>query len=162
MSPYETGGAGDPLTPIEVLLKNREVVPLRMSLVVAVNYSHPDKELAARIANYFVEEFIQDNMRVRMEESMRAVEDLQVKAEQQRQKVEEIELQIQAYREKTGTVSLDKDRDVALEKLRTLNQMAAQSAEEFRQIETSYKTLRRFQEEGRPLTDFSLIAAQPL
>lgn len=162
MAPYETGGAGDPLTPIEVLLKNREIVPLRMSLVVAVNYSHPDKELAARIANYFTEEFIDDNLRIRMEESMRAVEDLKNQAEHQRKKVEEIEMQIQDYREKTGTVALDKDKDVALEKLRTLNQMATESAEQFRQGETSYLTLLRYQEEGRPLTDFRLIAQEPL
>lgn len=162
MKPYEKGGAGDPLTPIEVLLKYRQVAPLRMSLVVAVHYSHPDKELAARIANYFAEEYIDHNLRVRIDESMRAVEDLQVRAEQQRQKVEEIEMRLQEYRERTGTVSLDQHRDVALEKLRSLNQMATERAQLFSEIETIYLTLQRFQEEGRPLTDFNQIASQSL
>lgn len=162
MAPYETGRANDPLTPIEVLMENTRIAPRRMSLVIDIAYSHPEKDLAARIANYYAEEFIDYNLRLRIKESMRTVEDLQLRAEQQRNKVEEIEMRLQDYREKTGTVSLDKDRDVAMEKLRTLNTMAAELGQRFNGVETEYLTLRRYQEEGRSLTDLSSIATEPL
>ncbi len=162
MAPYEKGGAGDPLTPIEVLGRNRSVAPIRMSLVVGVSYSHPDREIAARVANYFAEEYIDSNLRTRIEESMRTVEDLQSRAEQQRQKVEEVEFRIQAYREREGLVSLDRDRDIATERLRRLNMMSAEIGQQFSEAETSYLTIQRFKEQGRPLTDLGLISGQPL
>lgn len=160
MAPYEQGGAGDPLSPVEVLLKNREVAPRRMSLVVGVSYSHPDNEIAARVANYFAEEFIDYNLRQRIQDSMKNVEDLRVRAEQQRQKVEEIENRLADYREETGTVSFDETRDVATDKLRTLSQMATEKERAFNETETTYLAMREYQEEGRPLTDFSHIASQ--
>lgn len=162
MAPYEKGGIGDPLTPIEVLLKNRNVAPLRMSLVVAVHYSHPDKALAARIANYFAEEFIDHNLRLRIEDSMKAVEDLRVRAEQQRQAVEEVENRLQAYRESSGTVSFDRERDIATEKLRSLSQMTIELEQRFSEAETSYLTVQKYLEEGRPLTDLNQVASQSL
>jgi polysaccharide biosynthesis transport protein len=162
MAPYERGGAGDPLTPIEVLLRNRSISPLRMSFVVAIQYSHPDKEMAARIANFFAEEFIDHNLQIRISESMVAVEELKLRAEQQRQEVERIENQIQAYRVKMGTVSLDANRDVATERLRALNMQEAELGAQFSDIETAYLTLQRIRETGRSLTDFAPIASQPL
>lgn len=162
MRPYEKGGAGDPLSPDAVLMRNREISPLRMSLIVAISYSHPDREIAARVANYFAEEFIDHNLRQRIQDSMKAVEDLRVRAEQQRLKVEEVENLLQNYREESGTVSFDQTRDVSTEKLRSINQMATQMEQAFSETETIYLTLQRFREEGRRLTDFSHIASQPL
>lgn len=159
MAPYEKGGIGDPLTPLEVLMKNRQVSPQRMSLVVAVHYSHPDKDLAARVANYFAEEYIDHNLRLRIEDSMKAVEDLRVRAEQQRQTVEEVENRLQDYREKHSTVSFDQDRDIATEKLRSLNQALIELERRFSEAETQYLTLQEYIENDRPLTDLNLIAS---
>lgn len=161
MKPYEKGGANDPLTPVEVLMQNVQIAPMRMSLMVMVQYSHPDKELAAQVANYFVEEYINYNLRLRIEDSMNAMEALRVRAEQQRLKVEEVETELQEYREKTGTISFDESRDIATQKLRTLSEMLTHAQQEFNEAETNYLTLRSYQEEGRPLTDFQLIASQP-
>lgn len=162
MRPYERGSSGDPLSPVVILLNNREVVPRRMSLVVGINYKHPDNELAARVANYFAEEFIDHNLRQRIQDSMKTVEDLRVRAEQQRQKVEDVEILLQEYREKTGTVAFDERRDVATEKLRALNQMATDREQKFHEIETVYQALQNYLETNRPLTDFSPIASQAL
>ncbi|HLS27573.1 MAG TPA: polysaccharide biosynthesis tyrosine autokinase [Opitutales bacterium] len=161
MRPYEKGGAGDPLTPVEVIMKNVKIVPMRMSLVVAVQYSHPDKDMAAQVANYFVEEYIDYNLRLRIEDSMKAMEDLRVRAESQRREVEKIETQLQEYRERTGTTSLEEHQDIATQRLRTLSEMLTQAENDFTQAETSYQTLREYQEQNRPLTDFSLIASAP-
>lgn len=161
MRPYEKGGANDPLTPVEVLMRNRTISPMRMSLLVMVQYSHPDKEMAATVANYFVEEYIDYNLRQRIEDSMKAMEDLRVQAEDQRRKVEEVENKMQAYREQVGTISLDETRDIATQKLRSLSEIVTQAEVAFNEAEIAYLTLNRYREEGRSLTDYSVIASQP-
>jgi uncharacterized protein involved in exopolysaccharide biosynthesis len=90
MAPYEKGRWGDPLTPREVLFENRRVVPLRLSLVVGVTYSHPDPMIAARIANMFVDELLQWNSRVRIDDTSGVAQDLQVRVEQQRKLVDDL------------------------------------------------------------------------
>ena len=52
MAPYQKGTLlKGPLTPLEVLLRYRSVVPVRLSLIISVQYIHPDPEIAANIAN---------------------------------------------------------------------------------------------------------------
>ena len=84
MAPYEKDrSSDDPVTPIEVLGKNRIVVPERLSLIINIQYRHPDRLMAAKVANMFVDEFIAYNARVRIDESMKAVEELKIRADQQ-------------------------------------------------------------------------------
>src|SRR5690606_23221316 len=52
-----------PQTPAEVLMDNRRIVPIRMSLVAQIQYSHPNSEIAARVANLFAEEYVNHNLR---------------------------------------------------------------------------------------------------
>ena len=56
MAPYADAlSFTGPLTPIEVLGKNRKVLPQRMSLMIGVAYTHPDALIAARVANLFAD-----------------------------------------------------------------------------------------------------------
>jgi capsular exopolysaccharide synthesis family protein len=142
MAPYEKGRWGDPLTPLEVLGYNRKISPLRLSLVVQVSYRHPDPVIAAKVANMFVDEFMQWNARVRIDESMRAVEDLQIRAEQQRKRVEEQANALQDYREKNDMVSLDQRKDIVTETLKQLNMLATQTQSRLQESETRWKQVQ--------------------
>ena len=81
--PFEKDTSGDPIIPETVIEKNRKILHARMTRVIQVVFTHPDPAIAARIANLFVEEFINYNVRWRVEESMKAVEDLKIRADQQ-------------------------------------------------------------------------------
>lgn len=118
MAPYQGGGGGDPATPEEVLMKGRTVLPFRMTRVIQIAFTHPDPDIAAKMANYFAEEFIDYNVRWRVDESLKAVEDLKVRADEQAKKVEEVGNEIQAYKEKNDMVSLDERKDIVTEKLK--------------------------------------------
>src|SRR5690606_14098459 len=52
MAPYEHRLGGS-LTLPEVLQRNRRIAPSPASLVINVLYSHPDRDIAAMVANYF-------------------------------------------------------------------------------------------------------------
>ena len=164
MLPYQERAeakSGEPITAAEVLLKNRRIVPQRLSLIIWVQYRHPDRQLAARVANYFVEEFIAHNAGVRVDESMKAVDELKVRAEQQRRKVEELAITIQNYREKHNLVSLDQRKDIVTEKLKALNLYVTQLGAKLKDAEIRWNQVKRNRENGEPLTDLSFIASQP-
>lgn len=161
MAPYEKGRWGDPLTPLEVLGFNRAVTPLRLSLVVQVSYRHPDPVTAARIANMFVDEFLQWHARVRIDESMRALEDLQIRADQQQKRVSEQANALQAYREKNGMVSLDQRKDIITETLKQLNLLANQTQFTLKEAETNWIKVQQRLESKEDLSELSAIASNP-
>ncbi len=161
MAPYEKGRWGDPLTPLEVLGQNRRITPLRLSLVVQVSYRHPDPVIASKIANMFVDEFLQWNARVRIDESMRAVEDLQIRAEQQRRRVEEQANALQAYREKYDMVSLDQRKDIVTETLKQLSLLANQTQYKLKEAETNWKQVQDRIESKGDLAELPFIAQNP-
>ncbi|AHF89392.1 sugar tyrosine-protein kinase [Opitutaceae bacterium TAV5] len=127
MQPYEKGRFGDPLTPLEVLGQNRSIIPFRMSLLVAIEYRHPDRLIAAKVANLFLEEFVQFNTRQRVDETFGILEDLKLRAESQKKKVEDLNRQMQAYREKYNMGSLDKTKDIQTRKLMEQGSLVTQS-----------------------------------
>jgi capsular exopolysaccharide synthesis family protein len=162
MAPYEKGRWGDPLTPLEVLGYNRNINPLRLSLVVQVSYRHPDPLIAARIANMFVDELIQWNSRVRIDDTIRGVEDLQIRVEQQRKRVEEQAFALQAYREKNDMVSLDQRRDIVTEKLKQLSLYAAQTGAKMNEAEIRWKQVQEHIATNKDLAELTFISQIPI
>ena len=122
MAPYTDAlSLSGPLSPVEVLGRNRKIVPRRMSLMVNIVYSHPDPIIAAEVANLFAKEYIDYNLKLNIDGSMKAVEDLRIRADQQKDRVEELDLKLAEYREDNNAVSLDSQENIAREQLGVLN-----------------------------------------
>jgi uncharacterized protein involved in exopolysaccharide biosynthesis len=162
MAPYEKGKGSDPVTPLEVLGENRKIVPKRLSLLINVVYRHPDRQIAAKVANLFVDEFIAYNARVRIDESMKAVEELKIRAEQQERTVKDLANELQSYLERNNMVSLDQRKDIVTEKLKALNLYVTSTDSKFKDAGIRWKQVQERQETGGDLTQLSFIAAQPL
>ena len=160
MAPYEKGEGGDPISPREILGANRKIVPRRLTLFVFVQYTHPDRNVAARIANFYVEEFIAYNARVRIDASMRVVEELKIRAEQQERKVRELALALASYREINKTTSFDKTQDIITEKLKSLNALVTQADSRLKDVETQWKQVQERLASGGDVTELSFIAAR--
>lgn len=162
LAPYESGDPEELITVPEILLDNRKIVPQRLTLILLVQYQHSDKEIAAKVANLFVDEFITYNARVRIEESMKAVEDLKVRVEQQRKKVDELATNLQVYRARNNLISLDERKDIVTEKLKALNMYVTQTTARLGDAEIRLKQVRERRESGGDLTELPFIASQPL
>lgn len=162
MAPYEKGKGADPVTPLEVLGGNRKVIPKRLSLVINVVYRHPDRQIAAKVANLFVDEFITYNTRVRIDESMKAVEELKIRAEQQERTVKDLANELQNYREKNNMISLDQRKDIVTEKLKALNIYGTQTDTKLKDAEIRWKQVQERRASGGDLTELSFISGQPL
>ena len=161
LAPYSSGDESDPVSPLGIISKNREIVPQRLSLVIAIKYGHPDRVIAAKVANYFVEEFINFNNRMRIEEALKAVDDLDVRARQQEQKVEELALELQAYREKNNLVSLDERRDIVTDRLKSLGMRLTQVSTELKEVEVRWNQLQRRKDNLLSIADLTFVATDP-
>lgn len=105
----------------EILLANRMIAPVRLSLVVNIVYDHPDAELSAIVANYFAEEYIDFNRNKQIEGSLRAVDDLRSQADQQLAKIKDMEFRLADFKEKYGTLSVERSQDIDNQQLISLN-----------------------------------------
>jgi polysaccharide biosynthesis transport protein len=162
MLPFEKDSSGDPIVPDTVIAKNRKILPARMTRVIQVVFTHPDPEIAARVANLFVEEFINYNVRWRVEESMKAVEDLKIRADQQAQKVQELGNNLQAYRERQNMISLDEKKDIVTEKLKALSTLVTQSNSRLMDAQERWNQVQDCVKNHGNLADLGFIAQQPM
>lgn len=160
MEPYEH--SSEPMTAEEVVMLGRRVVPVRQTRIVQVSYTHSNPDIAARIVNLLVEEFMNYNTRWRVDESLKAVEDLKVRADQQRKKVQELANNLQSYKESHQMVSLDQRKDIVTEKLKTLNAMLTQASGRLAEAEVRWKQVQQRREANGDLLELSFIASIPI
>ena len=162
MAPYEdTLSLSGPLTPLEILAKNRRIVPRRMSLMVNFAFSHPDPIVAAEVSNLFAKEFIDYNLKLNIDGSMKAVEDLRIRADQQKDRVEELELKLAEYREQNNAVSLQSDENIAAAQLARLNEIELTNKNIYDNFQTKWDQIETYRLEGRELWELSFVAEQP-
>jgi succinoglycan biosynthesis transport protein ExoP len=161
MAPYtDTLSLSGPLTPLEILAKNRKIVPRRMSLMVNFAFSHPDPIVAAEVSNLFAKEFIDYNLKLNIDGSMKAVEDLRIRADQQKDRVEELELKLAEYREQNNAVSLQSDENIAAAQLARLNEIELTNKNIYDNFQTKWDQVETYRLEGRELWELPFVAEQ--
>ena len=161
LAPYQEGKESDPVTPHGILALNRKVVPQRLSLVLAIQFRHPDRNIAAKVANYFTEEFINFNNRQGIEETLKAVDDLKVRADQQRQKVDELAIDLQNYREKNNMVSLDERRDIVTDRLKALGMNVTEVSTRLKEIEVRWNQMKERGDDLTAISELQFLANDP-
>ena len=162
LAPYQGGfSLSGPMSLKEILVQNRNIQPLRLTMIINIIYSHPDPDVAARIANYFADEYINYNVRLNIDTSMRAIEDLRIRADQQRNKVEGIRNQLVDYRHKTGRTSLNQEENIENQELLALNQASTDDKRYLDIAQTEWDFVQQSIEQGLPLTDLPFIADMP-
>lgn len=145
-----------------ILYRNRRIIPQRLSRIIAIEYIHPDPEIAAKTTNLFMDEYIGFNQRKQLEASLKAVEDLQIRADQQRRKLEEMEFKLQEYREEHETVSFDERSAIENEKLSILNLKSTEAETALYEVQFQWDLIRTYREKGRNLMELSFISDGPL
>lgn len=164
LAPYEKTEKphGDSVFVTETIAKHRKVVPQRLTLVVTVSYQHPDRMLAAKVANYFVEEYLNYNKGVRDNDLSKAVDDLQLTVDSQRKKVDELAQKLQAYKERNKTVSLDQRKDIVSESLKVANLEAQKAGVALQGAESKLNQIKDYRSKGLELTGLAFIAEPKL
>ena len=162
MAPYEKGLdatlRGVRSVP-EILMQNRTIAPVRLSLVVNILYSHPDPEISAIVANYFAEEFIDFNRNKQIEGSLRAVDDLRSQADQQLAKIKEMEIRLADFKEKYDTLSVERSQDIDNQQLITINARLEEDKRLLDDATVLVNQIDQARDAGKPLWELSFIAS---
>ena len=119
------------------------------------------QSLLPRIANLFADEFINYNLTLNIDGSMKAVEDLRIRADQQKERVEELELKMAEYREDNNAVSLDSQENIASVQLARLNEIKLNNKNLNDNLETRWNLIENYRRAGKNLWELSFIAEQP-
>lgn len=162
LSPFLKDDHADPPAIEGILRNDRKIVPLRLSLMVTIQYEHPDREIAAMISNLFAEEFISYNLSLRMGGSMKAVEDLKLRADQQDRKVQEIELTLNDFKMKYKSVSFDRSSDIDQQELLNLNDKFTDNKRLLDEAGTRWEMVQQLIEENGDMWNLSFINASNL
>ena len=148
-------------SPVDVLHSNRKIYPSRGSLVVTISYTHPDKQIAAKIANLFADEYINYNMELVTEATQRAIEELREQIDAESQKIADIQAEIATFQRENDTVSVDPDTNIDQRELLHLNEAVTQDKRVLDELKTRWQQVETYQKEGYPLSDLEFIAIAP-
>ena len=160
IDPY-TNHSGETPSPATVIYAHRQIEPQRFTLIAAIEFEHPNPKIAARIANLIAEEYIAYNSRIRIEETLKAVDELKDRADQQRKHVDEIANALQAFRQRGNLISLVQSKDIVTEKLKALNIMATQTSAHLHEAEARWNQVQDWISSGKPLSELSFIESDP-
>ena len=160
LEPYQRNGviSSDSISVQEMISRHRKVVPQRLTLVVTVSFQHPDRMVAAKVANLFVEEYMKYNKSVRDSDLSKAVDDLQSTVEEQRRKVDQLAQKLQAYKERNKTVSLDQRKDIVSESLKVANLEAQRAGFVLQGVESRINQIKEYRAKSQDLTGLAFIA----
>jgi polysaccharide biosynthesis transport protein len=157
----DTGGSSRSVaSPLSVIYQNRRIIPQRLTLITHIQFRHPNPKIAARIANLIASEYIAYNSRLRIEESLKAVDELKDRADQQRKRVDEIANALQAFRQRGNLISLMQSKDIVTERLKALNLMATQTGARLKEAEVRWGQVQKWIKAKRDLTELPFIASQ--
>ena len=126
------------------------VTPVRNSRVVDIAYNSPDPELAARIVNHVVSEYIDYNFQAKYDATTRATEFLQKQLVDLKAKVEESEAALVDYARKHNILNVGEKQDVITQTLGDINTNLSQARAARMEKESVYRTLGNASPENFP------------
>jgi len=136
-----------------LLLKNVAVAPTRLSRLVEIDFTSPDPDLSARVANAWAESFVQITLERRFQATSYARNFLESRLEQLRVKLEDSERQLVAYASAQKIINLPAatnadgtrapDRSVDVDDLVAINTALSQATADRIQAQARYEQAKR-------------------
>ncbi|ACB77146.1 GumC family protein [Opitutus terrae] len=130
----------------------------RNSLLITVRVVHPDPEAAALVANRYVNQFMTYLIERVGGVNESAVEFLRNRADQLRKEAEQADVKLNAYMQAHNLVSLDKNKDIVSERLKTISSTLTSAQLVRLNFENQYALVEAYRKEGRNLVEIQFIA----
>jgi capsular exopolysaccharide synthesis family protein len=142
IEPRKPDEAADEAGLIDAFLGRVIVEPVRDSRLVDVTFRSIDATFAATAANTLMDEYVAQNLAVKLQTSGSTLEWLQSELTKQQQKVEDSERALAEYREKQNAMSLDDKQNVVLSRYNKLNDELMRARTERTQKQAVYDQVR--------------------
>lgn len=115
----------------EILLKNLSIEPTRMSRLVDINFTSPDRALSSRVANSWAENYIESNLERKVQSTSYGREKLKRQLADYKQRLDESQRQLVAYASHQEIINLPagsggdgtstQERSIVVDNLASLN-----------------------------------------
>jgi capsular exopolysaccharide synthesis family protein len=119
-----------------------EVLPIRGSRLVNVSFTARDPKFAALAVNALVDEYVEQNLQVKVQASQNMLDWLAKELEKQQQKVKESEQALSDYRDRQNALSLDDKQNIVTQRLTQLNDAMIRARTTKAQKEALYNQVR--------------------
>ena len=136
----------------ELLLRNLDIAPARLSRLVDIRFTSPDPALSARIANAWAENFIQTNLERKVQATSYGRNLLQRQLGQLKEKLDESQRQLVGYASAQRIINLPaqsgsdgrstSERSIIADDLVALNTALSQATADRIQVEARYQATR--------------------
>ncbi len=119
-----------------------EVQPVRGSHLVDVTFTSQVPKFAATAANALVDEYVDQNLQVKLQSTQGMLDWLERELAGQQKKVEDSERGLAQYRERENALSLDEKQNIVLSRLNQLNDAATRARTTRVQKESLYNQVK--------------------
>jgi capsular exopolysaccharide synthesis family protein len=106
---------------VSAFINRVDVQPVRGSRLVNVLFTAQEAAFAARAVNALIDEYVEQNLQVRVQSSQNMLEWLANEIQKQQQKVQESEQALSDYRDRQNALSLDDKQNIVTQRLTQLN-----------------------------------------
>jgi succinoglycan biosynthesis transport protein ExoP len=141
IAPPDTGSGGDG-SYADALIARLTVDQVRGSQLVDMGFASADPEFALRTANAFADEYVSQNLALKIETLERSAEWLTGEVERQARLVQESELKLAQYREKQDAGALESGQNIVVARLNSLNEQLTLARTDRARKENIWKQLR--------------------
>ncbi len=160
LAPYKGSNPLAPELPLpDRLVKARTVSAGRQAYIIAVSVDHPNANLAAKVADDFLQAFIDYNDSLNVDKAARAVDTLVEYHRQQEKKVADLQRDMNALVEKYGKVNLQKDNNILPARLGSWATTEQADKSALDRIEGEWKLVQEYQNDKKNLGDLSFISS---
>lgn len=142
---------------IDTVVGSVRILPVTDSRLVDVEYSSPDAQLAARMANAIARAYIAENLESKFVAARDATEFLNARMKEQRESLEQSEEALQKYREETGAVSLEDRQNIVVQRLADLNAAVTRARTDRISKQAVYNQIRDLQNDPAALDTIPAI-----
>jgi polysaccharide biosynthesis transport protein len=149
--------AGESSAKADRILGGLSVTPVRNSRIVILQFRSPDPWFAAAAVNAHASEYINQSLEFRAAATQQMDKWLTASLEEQRQAVAESEARLQRYREEHGTVPVNEQDNIVVQKLTALNQNLVEARLERVNREVDFKMLQELRTSNQPLDAFPAV-----
>ncbi|MGE5813605.1 MAG: GumC family protein, partial [Acidobacteriota bacterium] len=143
---------------VDAFLGGVEIAPIKGTRLVDVSYSAPNPQFAALAANTLAEEYVQQNLDLRLQNTQKTLVWLGEELAKQQQKVEAAERGLSEYRDTQNALSLDERQNIVVSRLNQLNDVVTKAKADRLQKEALYNQVKNLNVATDPVDTFPAIA----
>lgn len=127
---------------VDSFLARVSIEPVRGTRLVDAGFRSTDAQFAARAANVLAEEYVEQNLALKLQGTQNMLEWLDKELANQQRKVQEAEAALADYRERQNALSLDDKQNIVVQRLNKLNDDVVLSKTKKARAEVGYGQIR--------------------